>query len=96
MLPVETTGQGVMALPLGISDLLNEVRRYGILNIALDDLECLKYEIMLRKQNGIIKMPEAYFTIVHCDDGKWRFYFPDCYKEWKQHQLLIRKSGLIR
>ena len=55
MLPVETTGQGVMALPLGISDLLNEVRRYGILNIALDDLECLKYEIMLRKQNGIIK-----------------------------------------
>ena len=37
MLPVETTGQGVMALPLGISDLLNEVRRYGILNIILDD-----------------------------------------------------------
>ena len=70
MLPVETTGQGVMALPLGISDLLNEVRRYGILNIALDDLECLKYEIMLRKQNGIIKMPEAHFAIVHCDDGK--------------------------
>ena len=113
----------------GFSDLLKEAKRYGILNISLDDLEGLKNEIMARKRDEIIKTHEAHFAIVQCGDGRWRTFLPnergtkgkevkkkdkqklydaivafyqgeeeavlfvDCYKEWKQHHFLLRKSG---
>jgi hypothetical protein len=41
MLSAETSGKGNGAFPSGLSDLLNEVKRYGILNTGLDDLDGL-------------------------------------------------------
>ena len=77
MLPTEANGQGGMALPPGISDLLNEAKRYGIININLNDLEGLKKEIMAKKRNEIIKAHEAHFSIVQCGDGRWRTFLPN-------------------
>lgn len=61
----------------GFSDLLKEAKRYGILNISLDDLEGLKNEIMARKRDEIIKTHEAHFAIVQCGDGRWRTFLPN-------------------
>ena len=75
MLTMETPRKDAGASEL--YDLLNEAKRYGILNINLDDLEGLKKEIMARKRNEIIKTHEAHFSIVQCGDGRWRTFLPN-------------------